>query len=158
MMITIVALAWQLGDHKYHYFLLLHYWRVAVREMPIQTMMSLKNHNDKNGWLPIQKNCDGINSKKTCLIVLRLYWREKCNLKEFQLFLTRTHFYVTKWQIRLELAAAHRNVLDTLYGQKVLLLKQLLLQVDLVAHPRTFAVISHFFPLTSSVFFPMVLR
>ena len=32
--------------------------------MPIQTMMSLKNHNDKNEWLPIQKNCDGISSKK----------------------------------------------------------------------------------------------
>ena len=50
-------------------------------------------------------------------------------------------------------------LVDTLYGQKVLLLKlKQLLQDDLVAHPRTFAVISHFFPLTSSVFFPMVLR
>lgn len=66
----------------------------------------------KTGDYQFRKTAMVSTAKKTCLIVLRLYWREKCNLKEFQLFLTRTHFYVTKWQIRLELAAAHSNVLN----------------------------------------------
>ena len=78
--------------------------------------------------------------------------KKKCNLRNSSCSPTQTHFYVTKWQIRLEKFS--RNVLDTLYGQKVLLLKlKQLLQDDLVAHPRTFAVISHFFSLTSSCVF-----
>ena len=112
--------------------------------MPIQTMMRIQNRNDKNGWLPIQKN-------------QRSWWyqhkqqkrkkEEKCD----HWGILVTHFYRDKmtdfvsWNIS-------RNALDTLYGQKVFLL------YDLVAQ-GTFAVISHFFSLTSFSFFflPMVL-
>ena len=90
------------------------------------------------------------NSEKPTLMMVSAQTTKKKEEKCDHWGILVTHFYRDKmtdfvsWNIS-------RNALDTLYGQKVFLL------YDLVAQ-GTFAVISHFFSLTSFSFFflPMV--